>query len=353
MDAMWLASLALATVPVAAATAWLVRSRVRDPLRRRIVALDDELARERASARRRLDEAAREQKVTLARMYAALGLPAEQQPRAQAGRRFAASLVERVSGLSEVDAVTVADESGLSWVEESSEADASLAAAGGEALRVSLALDVGWRQVHVELADARHVVVRPLPGTFPRLALVTCTTSRPTSAFALDATVAFAAIASGAAVPDAGAGDTFAGHDHGPGTEGRGQVAQNLEAELVTARASCGARAMLVALGDDPLASISRNGPMSARLTALVGALRPLLGTFERRLGATGRRIELTNAAGSTVTFAPLGTAGRFGLLAVGAERPVDPAVVDRLIGRLRRFLPAPPALDITPRGVA
>lgn len=355
MDALWFISLALASSSLAVTTGSLVRARVRKPLIRRIAELDDEITRERAVMRRRLDESERERKATIAHMRTALGMTAEGESKVVlSGHQFAQRVVDRVMGLSEVDAATISDEVGLPWVREVNAADAQLAAAAGSVLRAAPAIQFDWRQVHVELADARHLVVRPLLGTFPRLALVTSSTSRPTSAFALDATLAFAAISNGALATTAGPepADPLVGHDSQPGEAAKGQVAQNLQAELESARATCGARALVVAIGDDALAAAVVNGPDRSRIDCLIRALRPLLSSVERRCRSTGRRVELTSTAGSCVTFAPLGTAGRFGLLAVGADGPIDPAVIDRLVGRLRRFLPTPAAIELAPRGV-
>lgn len=354
MDTTWLLSLVLGSSCSALAAGAFMRARVRSPLLRQISALDGELSRERAVMRRRLHDVERERNSTEARMHAALGLPAAGAIKQQIGRRFAQRLVERVAGLTDVDAATVADEAGLAWVPEAGPDQAALAAAAGGVLQIAQRLQVECRQVHVELADARHLVVRPVPGTFPRLALATSTTSRPTSAFALDATLAFAAISNGAAaaISDADPTDPFAGHDSRPGEDIKGQVAQNLESELQSARTMCGARALVVAIGDEPLAAAVINGPDREAIGSLIRALRPLLASVERRCRAPGRRIELTCTAGSCVTFAPLGTAGRFGLLTVGADGPTDPTVVDRMVGRLRRFLPPPTPLELSPRGV-
>ncbi|MBK6519695.1 MAG: hypothetical protein IPG04_37560 [Polyangiaceae bacterium] len=266
------------------------------------------------------------------------------------GQRLASAVVDRVRGLSAVEHVTVVDEQGLAWAGDGSEDSPAYAAVGGAALSSARASGLAVREVHIELSDARHIVVRPLPGTVPPLALVATSVSRPVSSYLLDSTVAFAALALGVE-------DALRPHSDpltGPGLRGTAadsSVARELERELAQARGPAGARTLLITVEGNVLAGSSDEGPDLARSLQITAALRLLSASIERRLAVAPRRIDLTTACASTATLAPLVKSGRFQLFAIAPEGTIDTAIVDRLVGRIRRFMPAKPSSDALPMG--
>lgn len=349
MDGILLASTALTTLAASGGTFFVIHRAARAAFERQLGALRDELSRERASARRRAEAAHEELKLARERTRTAVGLPPEALEPTR-GQRLASAVVARVRGLTGVDHVSVVDEAGLAWAGEGTEQGASYAAVGGAALSSARTSGLAVREVHIELADARHIVVRPLAGTVPALALVATSVSRPVTSYALDSTVAFAALALGVE-------DSLRPHSDpltGPGLRGTaadGSVARELERELAQARAATAARTLLITVEGNVLAGSSDEGPDLARSQQITAALCQLSASIERRLGVAPHRIDLTTACASTATLAPLVKSGRFQLFAIAPEGTVDTAIVDRLVGRIRRLMPAKPTLDALQMG--
>jgi hypothetical protein len=342
----------LACSGLAALTSGMLVARRARPLRERIDELEGELNRERNTSRRRLEETRKEGRAALDRTRAAVGLPPGPVVTMQ-GARLAVALKQRMLGVEGVSHVTLVDETGLAWTREEDAAEAALAAVGGEALRLARALGFEARELHLETNDARHLVVRPLHFLSPPLALVTLSLSRPAAASLLDATVAYAMLAAQAEGLEAesAAADALAGMSEAK--SGSGAVAESLLAELSALRASCAARSLTVTLGEELLACQSAGGPSLETMLRVTTSLRALASYAERRLGVALRRLDLASAAGGVATFAPLGTSGRFQLLAVADAPGIDALTIDRLIGRLRRLLPPAPPVERDVRRVA
>ncbi len=338
----WGASVGLAA---ASATAAAIASRamVRAPLLARITTLDDELAREAAAARRREAETARRHAGKVGLLRRALGLSAEEDDSrtALAGRALAERIIERLHGLASVDRCVVADAEGLSWTADDFAGSTGLAAAAGAALSASLRGRLS-RSLHVELADARHIVVRPLPGTMPKLALAVLSTSRPASSFALDAVLTHAALMAAADESDDGDDDPLIGwparfsRTDAPVTT---RIARELEE--ATSSVSCGSMALFV--GDEMVAAYGSDGPRQDDLAIFAATLRETMTRVENRLGSPARRIDWVGARGAAITLAPIGVSRRTSVLVTRREGAVDGGAFDRLSGRLRRLLPAEP----------
>ena len=341
----------LACSGLAALTSGVLVARRARPLRERIDELEGELNRERNSSRRRIEEARKEARTALDRTRAAVGLPPGPVVTMQ-GARLAVALKQRVLGVEGVSHVTVVDESGLAWTSEQEAAEAALAAVGGEALRLARALGFEARELHLETNDAQHIVVRPLHFLSPPLALVTLSLSRPAPASVLDATVAYAMLAAQAeGLEVESMVDALAGLSESKSSGGA--VAESLLNELGALRASCAARSLAVTLGEELLACQCAGGPSLETTLRLTTSLRALASYAERRLGVGLRRVDLVAAGGGVATFAPLGTSGRFQLLAVADAPGIDALTIDRLIGRLRRLLPPAPPVERDVRRVA
>lgn len=336
---LWGASIGLA----AATSALAARAATRGPLLARLKMLDDHYAREISSARRREHEGARRSASKVKLLRSALGLPFESDDLALTprGRALAESVVERLHGLASVDRCIVADAQGLPWTAGDFAEAAALAACAGSAIGATLR-GTSSRSLHVELDDARHVVVRLVPGTMPTLALAVLSTSRPASAFALDAVLAHASLLMAADDVDVDLDDPLTGWSS-RASRIDAPVTLRLARELEDAApaVSCGSMALFV--GDDMVAAYGTDGPRRDDLPIFAAALREALAQIESRLRCRARRIDWIGRSGAAITLSPLGTSRRTAVLVTRRDGPVDGSAFDRLGGRLRRLLPADP----------
>lgn len=328
---------ALGSAAIAAGTALLLARRSQRPTLGRVRELEDELARERAASRRRAAEQTRASEAALLRLRRAAGLPMlEVFAGPVSGRALSVLLQERLAGLVGTDGVVVGDDAGLAWTGESSTGDAGLAAMCGAALATRFRGQLP-RALHVELADARHVTIRPLPGTTPPLALAVASTSRPAPALALDAVVAWAGEVVAHPASDE-AIDPLVGYASTP--HAANGAASPVLAELVGEVQLGGAGTLAVGVADQLLAAHAADGPPEADLPALYAMLRALAARSEIRLGGRVRRLDWESAGGATASLVAVSSTGHSHLLAVRRRGVVDAGTFDRLAGRLRRLLP-------------
>lgn len=325
------------------ASAVTARRLARGPLLSRVSELEENVARVEASARRReMDEATRHARREK-RLRSALGLPDGLDAPRLAGRALAESVVERLRGLASLDACVVTDDLGLSWTTEDVAESVGLAAIGGAVLGADLR-GVRPRSMHIELDDARHVVVRPITGTMPALALATLSTSRPVGPFALDAVTAHASLLLAAedveseTCPLTGWPVRISRQD--------APILMKLSRELEEECQPAGAGMLAVLVGDEVIAAYGADGPREEEIAAFASKVRGVLSRVELRMGSRARRVDWVGPAGATLSLAPLGGTGRTSVLVIRREGPVQSATFDRLTGRLRRLLPAesPPA---------
>lgn len=336
------AGLALSAVSAVAA-----RGLARRPLLSRVDELEGSLARAVASARRRELDDTKRHALREQRLRSALGLADGLDAPRLAGRALAESVVERLRGLASLDACIVGDDLGLAWTREDSAESVGLAAVSGGVLGAHLR-GARPRSMQIELDDARHIVVRPLPGTMPALALATLSISRPVGPFALDAALAHASLLLAAedVEPET---DPLTGW---PARVSRqdapilAKLAHELEQECEPA----GAGMLAVLVGDEVVAAYGMDGPREEDIATFARTVRGVLSRVELRMGSHARRVDWTGAAGATLSLAPLGGTGRTSVLVVRREGPVPGATFERLAGRLRRLLPTegpPPAHEV------
>lgn len=335
----------------AATTAWVTRApRLR--AEKRLSELESELSRERSSARRKLSELGLVHAQTTSRLRSALGLPpnaAELEP--MSARRLPQALRERLEGLIEVDAVVVADATGLAWTREESRLDHALAAASAAVLASRLAGQAP-RAVHVELADARHLVICPLPGTEPAMALAVASTSRPASAFAIDAALAYVVEARKHTLVDPTEPDPLVGHALAQARAGSA-LGPQLLAELERESSHAGVGMLAIGVGEDVVAAHGSDGPSAADLSALHLELRALMDRIAHRMGGRVRRLDWSSLGASTASAVSVGPTGRSLLIGASRAGKLDVGSFDRLAGRLRRLLPNEGSRGAQPRDEA
>jgi len=335
----------------AATTAWVSRGpRLR--AEKRLTELESELTRERSSTRRKLTELGLVHARTTGRLRSALGLPPSASGlEPMSARKLPQALRERLEGLIEVDAVVVADASGLAWTREESRSDHALAAASAAVLASRVA-GQGPRVVHVELADARHVVICPIPGSEPAMALAVASTSRPASAFAIDAALAYAAEARLHVSTDPTEPDPLVGHALGQ-ARASSALGPQLIAELERESSHAGVGMLAIGVGDDIVAARGSDGPSVADLSALYLELRTLMDRIAHRMGGRVRRLDWSSSGGSTASAVSVGPTGRSLLIGASRAGKLDVGSFDRLAGRLRRLLPNEGSRGAQPRDEA
>lgn len=322
----------------AATTAWVTRApRLR--AEKRLSELESELTRERSSARRKLSELGLVHAQTTNRLRSALGLPpASSELEPMSARRLPQALRERLQGLIEVDAVVVADATGLAWTREESRVDHALAAASAAVLASRVAGQAP-RLVHVELADARHIVICPIPGTEPVMALAVASTSRPASGFAIDAVLAYAAEARRFVASDPTEPDPLVGHALQQARAGS-PLGPQLLAELERESSHAGVGMLAIGVGEEVVAARGSDGPSAADLSALHLELRTLIDRIAHRMGGRVRRLDWSSLGAATASAVSVGPTGRSLLIGASRAGRLDVGSFDRLAGRLRRLLP-------------
>lgn len=253
------------------------------------------------------------------------------------------AIAARVRGLAFVDAIAIADGNGLPLDRATSRDADDLAALVPPVDRVAteLAAILGPTSAMViYAADARVVELRALPRwTGPAWLVAQASAQRPPAA-ALDAAVAYAnAIHDGEPErPDTQPLQLGARGRLGPG----GTRTEALGDELERATRGLGARLVALVLGDQVLAGVQADGIPTDKLEPLLRGLQHLRHVAEARLRADGIvRVEIDLAGAVRLSLSSLGTGSRLALATLTVGRPLDPLEVERVVGRLRRFLDA------------
>lgn len=304
---------------------------------------DQAREQERSAARRRIESAERALVVAEQHARRLAGLDPLLVPTMQGGL-LARAVAKRLSGLS-IDCVVLADDAGLAWVGTPDATSDAVAASAGAYL---VALSNEAVGLDVELADTRHVALRVLPGASPRLALGAVGTSQPPAPHAIVAAVELARVATGAVDEP-----VVRARDRRPyriGADSPSQVTAALCDELERAR---GERELLaIFAGVDLLAASAESSLSPPSFTSLTGKVIDVVSYLERRMGSTARCAAAHLSDGRTLSIAPLGQ-GRFRVAALDDVGGLDGLLVERLVGRVRRLLPAPVASDVLFQRVA
>jgi hypothetical protein len=298
---------------------------------------------DRGTLRRRLESAESELAVAQQHARRLAGLDPLAASTLQ-GAALAGRVARRLGGLS-LDSVVVADDAGLGWVGTTNAEGDALAASAGAFLTHLSAQATG---LDVELADTRHVSLRRLPGSLPNLALGATAVSQLPAPHAVASAIELARLSSGAPLePSARPEPRRAWR---LGADSTSQVTATLCDELERAR---GERELLAILaGNDLLAASADTGMSTQDFTLLTQRVIAAVSFLERRMGSVARCGIAHLSDGRTLSVAPLGQ-GRFRVAALDDTGGVDGLFVDRLIGRVRRLLPAPAAGEVLLRRVA
>ena len=253
------------------------------------------------------------------------------------------AIAGRVRGLAFIDAITIADKHGFPLDRGGLRDADDLAALVPPVSRVAADLlpSLGTTvSVVFYTDDARVVELRALPAwTGHAWLVVQASAQRPPEA-ALDAAVAYA--------------DAVFDREHEApvpatlqlATRGRvgpgGARTEALGDELERATRGLGTRLVALVLGDQILAGVQADGVPTEKLEGLLRCVQQLRHMAGPRLRADGiTRVELDLAGSTRLSLATLGSGSRLSLATLTVGRPLDPLEVERVVGRLRRFLDA------------
>lgn len=312
----------------------------------------DAVKRAADEARRTADEAlasARDDTSILRAIVPDAGRPSHLRAVGRATPSELTRIVERLRGYATIDGVVIAGVDGLPRTRVLSPLDESLATLSPllTSLAPAIALDL-------ETADARYVSLRLLPRWTGTTWLCAAAISRPPSASALDAAVAFATFQREPASPQTfpplldGGESTIEGG--GEGAPALASVAKSravlLELEHAHAQNGLGALALmrddeLVVGTARALSSFDRVRPVAARLAELRRAVARRMRTQDVL------RLDLHLPSGEVMTLAPLSLASRFAALLITRGGKVETAAVARLAGRLRRIAASEPTVHL------
>lgn len=249
------------------------------------------------------------------------------------------AISSRVRGLAFVDTVSIADASGLPLDRASNRDADDLAALVPIVSRVAKELapvlgEVGALAIHT--VDARVAELRALPGWTGGAWLVAQSSSQRPPAGALDAAVAFARVVRDAWVS--------APHEIRLSTGGRlgtsGPRTELLADELDQACRGLDVRTAALVLGDQILTGFQTQGMAVDVLEPTIRRFHQLQQVARVRLRADAiARIEVDLDGGRRLSLSSLGTGSRLALVTLTVGRPLDPLEVERVVGRLRRFM--------------
>jgi hypothetical protein len=250
------------------------------------------------------------------------------------------AIAGRVRGLAFVDVLTVADSVGLPLGRGGVGRDVDdLAATVPAVARMTQKLHgaIGAvTAVAITTGDARTIEFRALPAWTAGAWLVAQTSAQRPPAAALDAAVALAFLGHGATQP-APVGERYEAF----GWLGSGNArSQAMAEELERAGTSLGSCALAIVRGGQVLAGVVKAGPTPDQMDVVAAALHAL----QRAATATLRsddlvRIEVDLASGARFALSWLATASRVRILSVHVNDRADVLSVERVAGRLRRFL--------------
>lgn len=253
------------------------------------------------------------------------------------------AIAARVRGLAFVDAIAIGDGDGLpldrAGTRDADDLAALVPPVGRVATELSSILGPAISMV-IYTTDARVVELRALPSWTGGAWLVAQASAQRPQAAALDAAVAYASV-----VRD-GEADPPATQTLRLGARGRlgpgGARTEALGDELERATRGLGARLVALALGDQILAGVQADGIPADKLEPLLRGLQHLRLVAEARLRADGiARVEIDLAGATRLSLSTLGSGSRLTLATLTIGRPLDPLEVERVVGRLRRFLDA------------
>ena len=252
----------------------------------------------------------------------------------------------RIRGLTLVDSVTISDRHGFPLDRNGTRDADDLAAMVPTVSRVAREIEsvIGTvRSIAVYTADSRVVELRALPSwTRGAWLAAQASAQRPTPA-ALDAAVAYAYAVRD--VPPPGEQQIVVGVRGrlGPG----GTRSDSLGEELDRATRGLGARTVALVLGDQILAGMAADGLTAGRLESVLRGLNQIAQTAHASLRAHAiTRVELDIPGAIRISLAQLGHQSRLALVTHTVGRALDPLEVERVVGRLRRFLDTSPAMS-------
>ncbi len=255
----------------------------------------------------------------------------------------------RVRGMALVDCTTISDRHGLPLDRNGSRDADDLAAMVPTVSRVALEIEsvVGTvRSVIVYTGDSRVVELRSLPSwTQGAWLAAQASAQRPTPA-ALDAAVAYAHVVRDVSFPGERQIMLGARGRLGPG----GPRSESLGDELDLAMRGLGARTVALVLGDKVLAGVATDGLTAGRLESVLHGLNQIARCAHASLRAHAiARVELDLVGAIRISLAQFGADSRLALVTHTVGRALDPLEVERVVGRLRRFLDATPTLASAP----
>lgn len=247
-------------------------------------------------------------------------------------------IVRRVRGMAFVDAATIADASGLSLGRGQGRDADDLAALVPAVARAAQRLEPVFgatTSVMIATEDSRTAELRALPRWTNGAWLAAASSAQRPPAPALDGASAFAYQLRGELV-DAPPPRTFSAR----GRLGAGARTQALTVEVERESAGLGCQLMAIVRGPQLLAGVVDHGPTTSQLELLLGVLHDLQRGARAALQGIGiSQLELVFAGGVRVGLASITASARLGLVTLHRGAALEPLVVERVAGRLRRFL--------------
>jgi len=250
----------------------------------------------------------------------------------------------RLRGLTLIDCATISDRHGLPLDRNGSRDADDIAAMVPTVHRVALEIEsvVGTvRGVIIHTGDSRVVELRALPGWTKGAWLAVQASAQRPAPGALDAAVAYAHAVRNVVPPEEPQIILGARGRLGPG----GARSDNLGDELDLATRSLGARTTALVLGGNVLTGVAVDGLTAGRLECVLQGLNQIAQAAHASLRAHAiDRIELDIVGAVRISLAQFGARSRLSLVTHTVGRTLDPLEVERVVGRLRRFLDAAPA---------
>jgi hypothetical protein len=251
--------------------------------------------------------------------------------------RDAEELARLVRGMTLVDDVVITSPSGLALSRETTPRSARLAALGPalfETLHGLAAAGLSPREISLEMADATHVVARPLSGRGEGTILLVATTSRRASGAVLDTVAHAAARADSAKGPSARPTPWSSSDPHEAASRGFGSsLVSALDRALREEH-----RGLVLLEGPSVLLSGARSGPSRDARASGSRALAALALRAASCLASGSLHIEVALSPGyraSWSTCAP----GPHAVVTFGEANLGSLPRLDRLVGVVRRAL--------------
>lgn len=245
----------------------------------------------------------------------------------------------RVRGLAFIDSVSIADASGLPLDRGANRDADDLAALVPTVGRIADELapilgDVSAIAIHT--VDARVAEFRALPAWTGGAWLVAQSSAQRPPAGALDAAVAYARVVR----------DAWSEPPRTVALTERGRVGASgartelLADELDRACRGLDARTIALVLGEQVLTGVQADGVAPDDLAVVLRALHQLQQVARARLRADGiARIEVDLGTVTRLSLSSLGNGSRLGFVTLTVGRTLDSLEVERVVGRLRRFM--------------